>query len=150
MNLFQNFHFAYGCPPVDTNGAAISAASGFASYDTLNSGRPPAKLNVLVGVGNIAANQSAGTFLIQESDDDSSYSTVSGLTFTDLTAASSDNKLFGASFPLGGARKRYYKVMFTGGAGATLIFAVFIAESLSQAPTTATHRGLTEHLIITS
>lgn len=148
---FQNKYYEIGVPPVDTNGAAVSAASGYNTFDTLSvPNGPPGYVSCLVAIGNIAANISAGTMKIEESDDDSSYSAVTGLTFTDLTAASSDNKLFAASWPMGGARKRYFKFSMTGGAGATLVCAIFVAERMNVAPNRTADRGLTEHLIITS
>lgn len=148
---FQNQYFEIGVPPVDTNGAAVSAASGYNTFDsaTVPNG-PPGYVSCLVAIGNIAANISAGTMKIEESDDDSSYTAITGLTFTDLTAAGSDNKLFGASWPMGGSRKRYFRFSMTGGAGATLVCAIFVAERLNVTGNRAADRGLTEHLIITS
>jgi hypothetical protein len=150
MIAFQNMYFEIGVPPVDTNGAAVSAASGYNTFDSLSTGSAPGYVSCLVAIGNIAANISAGTMKIEESDDDSSYSAITGLTFTDLTAAGSDNKLFAASWPMGGARKRYFRFSMTGGAGATLVCAIFVAERLNQNPTTAAGRGFTEHLVITA
>lgn len=149
----QNMDFGLCVPPVDTNGAAVTAASGYATYDSLNSGKPPAYVSCLIAIGNIAANISAGTMRIQESDDDGvldAYANITGLTFTDLTAAGSDNKLFLACWPMGGSRKRYFRFNMTGGAGATLVCAIFMGERLNQTPNRAADQGITERLIITS
>lgn len=151
MVELQKMIFKLNCPPVDTNGAAVTAASGYANFDSRNSNIPVGFVHCLIGIGNIAANISAGTMRIQESADGSTgWTDVTGLTFTDITAAAGDNTLYLASFPLGGTRLRYFRFNMTGGAGATLVFSVFIGERVNQAPTTDALRGVAQSKFITS
>jgi hypothetical protein len=143
-NSLQDLAFFYGVPPIDTNGAPVTSTA----FDTRNGGNSINKCMCLVGIGNIAANISAGSMRVTECETSGgSYTAITGLTFTDLTAAGSDNKLFGAYWTMGGPRMRFFKFELTGGAGATLVFAVFIGSNLNQSPNSATERGLTEQLI---
>lgn len=145
----QQFKFGLGVAPIDTTGAAMSSTA----FDSMNGGRTINHLSCIIAIGNLAANSSAGTFRITESATSAgSYTAITGLTFTDLVAGGAtpdDGKLFFASWPLGGARLRFYKAELTGGAGATLVCAIFMGERLNQTPNTAAERGITgEQLIV--
>lgn len=142
LNL-GNVVLGVGFNPVDSTGATTNGTA----FDTRSQSGISAVL--FVGqVGNIAANASA--FKIQESDNNSSWSDVTGGGFTSPTAAGSDNTLYSALIPLGGARKRYLRATITGGAGATLIGGVWIGERAGQSPNSATERGTAESLFISN
>lgn len=134
----QNAKFGKGINPVDSTGATTDGTT----FDTLGFNYAVCVLSV----GNIAANSSACK--IQESDDDSTWADVSGGGFTAPTAAAGDNTIRACFLPLGGSRKRYLRVTITGGAGATLVSAVWIASRANQSPNSATERGLTEQVFV--
>mgnify|MGYP006935498287 CR=1 FL=1 len=140
MKMLENAKLANAFNPVDSTGATTDGPSVNVSdcfFATL-----------VVNIGNIAANASA--FKVQESDNDSSWSDVTGGGFTSPTAASSDNKCFVAFVPCGGVRKKYLRATITGGAGATLIGGTWILEPISQSPNSNTERGVAETLFITA
>lgn len=131
-----------GIAPVDTTGATTNgtafdlAAQGSISYATC-----------IVLTGNVAANMT--TLKIQESDDNSNWSDVSGASFTAPTAASGDNKIYKADIACNGTgRLRYLRVTATGGAGATLIAAVWLGTRSAETPSSATEAGLAEWKIV--
>lgn len=134
----QNAKFGIGINPVDSTGATTDGTA----FDTLG-------LNYAVCIlqaGNVAANSSACK--LQESDDNSSWSDVTGGAFTAPAATGGDNTIRAAFLACGGSRKRYFRVTITGGAGATLVSATWIGTRANQSPNSATERGLTEQVIL--
>lgn len=140
MRIFQNFSFAAGINPIDTTGATADG-TGFDTASLSGIGA----VGVIVQIGNIAANASA--FKLQESDDNSSWSDITGGGFTSPTAAGSDNKVWCAEVNMQG-RKRYIRVTITGGAGATLVSAVMIGMRVGQTPNTDTERGVAQSIVL--
>lgn len=95
-----------------------------------------------VRYGAIAAN-GANLASVEESDDDSSWSAVSGGAFT-IGTATDDNKVNIIDIPLGGTRKRYLRMKnVESGGGASLVQASFILSRANQTPNTAAERGAT-------
>ena len=88
---------------------------------------------------------------LQESDDNSTWSDVSGLDYSvspnTLPTATDDNHLFGFEVDLRG-RKRYLRPLITVGSGTTGAFVTVIAElnRAEQTPHDAASRGLTATL----
>lgn len=92
-------------------------------------------------------------FKLRESDDDSSYSDVSGADFSvsplTLPGATADNNLY-AIFVNGVGRKRYLDLSLTGGDGAAGTYATVLAilSRAQEAPDTASERGLAQQAIV--
>jgi len=89
-------------------------------------------------------------FKLRESDDDSSYSDVSGADFSaSLPAATDDNKVYAIHVSNMSGRKRYLDLSLTGGDGAAGTYATVIALTVPKAePSTATTRGYAAELIV--
>lgn len=140
MKYLENAKAANAINPVDSTGATTDGTA----FDCAGCSFAACYVNI----GNIAANASA--FKLQESDNNSSWSDVTGGGFTSPTAAGSDNKLFIAFVPCQGTRKRYLRVTITGGAGATLVGGTWLGIPIDASPNTATEYGAAEVLYITS
>lgn len=138
MRVLQDMVFSKGINPVDSTGATTAGTA----FEVVGYSH----VACIISIGNIAANASA--FKIETSDDNSNWSDLSGYAFTSPTAASSDNTIYGAFIETGGgAVKRYLRVTITGGAGATLVSAIWIGSDSHQTPSSAAERGLTEQLV---
>jgi hypothetical protein len=142
MVPLQNIVFGLSVPPIDANGTTPTATV-FDTAQITNGLGPSCTVGVLISIGNIAAN--ATSCIVQEASD-SGFSTdvATVVTFTNPTAAGSDNTLLFATINMG-ARQRYFRVQITGGAGATLVSAVFMALPTGIAPSTATLRGVAQY-----
>jgi len=142
MKAIQNVVFGVAINPVDSIGATTDGTA----FDTAaQSGMGYAA--VVINIGNIAANASA--FKLQESDDNSSWSDITGGGFTSPTAAGSDNKVWVAGVQLGGSRKRYLRVTITGGGGgATLVGGSWLGFQVCQSPNSDTERGVAQSLFV--
>jgi WD40 repeat protein len=104
---------------------------------------------VLLGATDIAM----AALKVSESDDDSSYTDITGADFSvspaTLPSASADNTAVHVGVDMRG-RKRYLDVTATGGdgtAGAYITVIAFLSRA-EQAPVTATNRGLGQSLIV--
>lgn len=141
MVPLQNAIFAMTIPPQDANGATPTATVFDTAQITNNLG-PSTTVFCLIMLGNIAAD--ATSCIVQESSVSNFGSdTATVVTFTNPTASGSDNTMLGATINMG-ARKRYFRVVFTGGAAATLVTAIFVALPTGISPTTAALRGLAQ------
>lgn len=143
MNTAQHDKFVSITPP-----AAIvdNASLTTASVDTL--GYSYARIFLYLGAMDIAMT----ALKIQESDNDSSYSDVTGLVYgtsTDIAGSTSalptatdDNKCFVFEIDLRG-RKRYLDLVATCGDGAagTYVTAFALLSRASDGPVTKTERG---------
>ena len=113
------------------------------------------EITCILGATDIAAV----ALKVQESDDDSSYSDVSGLVFgtsvndtgstSTLPSATDDNKLFGFAIDCK-ARKRYVKLVATGGDGTAGAFMAALAtlSRAEQGPLTAAQAGYSQRLVV--
>lgn len=144
MFALQNIRFAPGIATVDLNGGAATAIA--VDLGAVNLG-PVQELAVLVQFGNVAAACSTGTFLIEHSDNNSTWATLG--TFADTTASDSDNKCVVGFVKTGGTVRRYVRVSITGGAGATLISATWLIVT-GQMPTSVTERGVVQQVFVGS
>tara|TARA_R110002012_G_scaffold30807_1_gene92788 strand:+ start:1301 stop:1786 length:486 start_codon:yes stop_codon:yes gene_type:complete len=102
-----------------------SVAAGTASIDNVidSQGHAGGLLLIAVLLDTIQTGAAVGTFQITESDDDSTYTVVPGcnqITDTqadgsakDTISSTDDDSLVTFYIPLVGARKRYYKLVFT-------------------------------------
>jgi hypothetical protein len=140
----QNCKFVNVTPP-----AAIvdNAAFPTASIDT--KGFRAATIIVQLGALDIAV----AAMKLRESDDDSTYTDVTGADFSvsplTLPSATADNSLYGIFVDLRG-RKRYLDLSLTGGDGTTGSFASVLAilDRAEETPDTATERGLAQQAIV--
>lgn len=138
MQLLQTCKFLNVTPP-----AAIidNAAATTASVDSKGWG----SLVFLVSLG--ALDIAASAFKLTTSDTDGSYADLSGADFSvsplTLPAATDDNKLYAIFVDLRG-KKRYFDLSLTLGDGAagTYVSVLAILTDGSEAPSTATLRGL--------
>lgn len=142
MVPLQNAIFQLCIPPIDGNGTTPTATS----FDTaqLSNGLGPATtVLALIPIGNIAANI---TECIIEEASNSGFTTnvATVVTFTNPTAALSDNTMLGATINMGGNRQRYLRAKITCGASATLVCAIFISLPTGISPSTASLRGLAQ------
>lgn len=142
MLYLPNAVFGRGIDPVDTNGTTTNGPS----FDLAALGGGFREVACIVSIGNIAAN--ATTLKIQESNDNSTWTDVTGGGFTAPTAAAGDNTIRVAVVTTGGARNRYVRVTATGGAGATVISAVWVGLGATQSPNSATERNVSEYLFV--
>lgn len=144
MFQLQNVRVAQGISPVDlgNNGAATAIA---VDLGAVNLG-PVQELMCIVNVGAATAANSAGTFLIEHSDDNSSWATLG--TFADYTS-SNDNVNHIAFIKTGGTVRRYVRVSITGGATATLIAATWLMVT-GQMPSSTTERGALQTIFVGS
>lgn len=114
------------------------------SVDTRNSGIRPTTVHHVVTIG--ATDVAATVFKIQESEDDSTYSDITGASFTgasNLPAATSDNTNWCISVPMGGVRMRYQKVVLTvGNATGAYVAGLAFFENLGQSANSNTERGV--------
>jgi len=96
---------------------------------------------------------------VQESDDNSSFADVTGLIYgtssndagstSALPTATEDNKIYGFAIDCRG-RKRYLKLVATGGDGAagTFMAALATLSRASQGPLTAVEAGYSQRLVV--
>lgn len=113
------------------------------------------EITAMLGATDIAMT----ALKVQESDDDSSYSDVTGLVYgtstndagstSTLPSATSDNGLFGFMIDLRG-RKRYLKLVATFGDGTAggYIAALANLTRASQGKATATAAGYAQRLVV--
>lgn len=139
MNQLQNVKMINHSVPISLTGGTSAVTN---VVDTVGFGG--GELLMIVSLGATAGNFSA--FKIQESDDNSSYSDVTGCvvgTSTDIEGGATDlpdgtgddNGLYVFQIQLTGARKRYYKLVATeGGTGATLMGCIAILSNAGLAP----------------
>lgn len=140
----QNCKFVNVTPP-----AAIvdNAAFPTASIDT--KGFRAACIIVQLGALDIAV----AAMKLRESDDDSTYTDVSGADFSvsplTLPSATADNNLYGIFVDLRG-RKRYLDLSLTGGDGTTGSYASVLAilDRAEETPDTAAERGLAQQATV--
>ena len=142
MITVQNYTFGVGLNPIDTTGATTNGTA----FDTRANGGV-SQATCIVSIGNIAANMT--TLKLEMSNDNSAWVDVTGGGFTAPTAAGADNTLRVAYVNLGNSTiRRYLRVTATGGAGATLISAVWIGTRNGQSANTDTERGVAQSLFI--
>lgn len=90
----------------------------------------------ILGATTIAMDELSLT----ESDDDSSFTAITGTTFTD-PGATSDGKIYTCHVDMTKNRKRYIKAVIDPGAAATLLASVYITDKLDVAPISAATGG---------
>ena len=135
-NLF-NTQVQMALAPIDANGGAVTPLA----IDTLGFNA----LSILILVGNLAADMTA--LKLQECETSAgSYTDVTGGAFVAFPlAATGDGKIWRFNVKLAGARKRFYKVAGTAGAGASLIGMVAIlGRANNLVPNTAAGSGCFE------
>lgn len=142
----QNGKVVLATPPAAiVNNAAITVSS----VDT--KGWDYSTWSLYLGATDIALT----VFKLRESDDDSTYSDVSGADFSvsplTLPSATDDNHIFRIFVDLkNGARKRYQKLSVTVGSGSTGAYSTVVCELFraKNVPSTATLRGLTQQAFV--
>lgn len=147
MHTLQNAFFAQAFRPIDANGVTVTALA-------MDSGQAPAgfnELTVVIQTGNVAADMTA--LKLQHCDTSGgSYTDVTGGNFGATTplplGTGGDNGLWACMVTLTGAGKRFYKVVATGGAAATIIAGLGIFTRGNVAPDTAALRGLVDGTVI--
>lgn len=147
MHTLQNAYVVQAFRPIDANGTTVTALA-------MDSGAAPAgynELTVIIVTGNVAADMTA--LKLQHCDTSGgSYTDVTGGHFGATTplplGTGGDNGTWMLNVTLTGAHKRYFKVVATAGAGATLIAGIGIFTRPNVAPSTAAERGLTDGNII--
>jgi hypothetical protein len=144
MNDLQNVKTVLVTPP----GAIVdNAAFTTAAIDTLGF----AKLLIIVAFG--AMDIAIAALKLRESDDDSTYSDVSGADFSvsplTLPSATADNTMVAIHVDLRG-KKRYMDLSLTGGDGTAGTYATVLAilSNGSEAPNSATERGYAQEAIL--
>lgn len=149
MHTLQNAYFAQCWRPIDATGVTVTALA-------LDSAQAPAgfsELCIIIQTGNVAADMTA--LKLQHCETSGGvYTDVTGGNFGATTplplASGGDNGLWAIFVTLSGAGKRFYKVVATGGAGATLIAGLAIFTRAGVAPDTMALRGLVDGTIITN
>lgn len=144
MDQVKNQKFVNVTPP----GAIVdNAAFTTAAVDT--KGWKRITFLVILGALDIAL----AAFKLRESDDDSSYSDVSGADFSvdsTLPAATADNNIYAIHVDLDGTRKRYMDLSLTGGDGTAGTYATVIAvlSRPEESPDSASERGFAAELSV--
>lgn len=142
MVPLQNAIFGLCIPPIDGNGTTPTATP----FDTaqLSNGLGPATtVLALIAIGNIAGNIT--TCIIEEASDSGFTTDVATVvTFTNPTAAGSDNTMIGATINMGGNRQRYLRTKITCAGSATLVASLFVSLPTGISPSTAALRGLAQ------
>lgn len=150
MNYLQDISVSQLFRPLDANGVTVTAIaidscgpSGFNKYNYLT---------CILVVGNIAADSTA--LAMQHCDTSGgSYATpsiTSSLAFTgaDLPLATGgDNGTWLWQINLGAGYKRYWKMLFTAGAGATLCAGISILSRSNRLPLDITEQGVTKRIV---
>ena len=113
-----------------TNGAGVDA-SGFSA---------------VFGAFFLGAIDGVTALKVQESDDDSTWTDVSGASFTTLPGATDDNKVWTVSIAKKGGRMRYYRWSATTGGTANLICGTFFLGEAAEAGYDSTFYGSGSHL----
>lgn len=145
MFALQNCKFVNVTPP-----AAIVDNAAFTTASVDCRGWKEVVFLVTLGALDIAL----AAFKLRESDDDSSYSDVSGADFSvsplTLPAATDDNKLYAVFVNMANGRKRYLDLSLTGGDGAAGTYATVLAilSRGEDVPYNATTRGLAQQAIV--
>lgn len=144
MQDLQNLKFVNVTPP-----AAIVDNAAFPTAAVDTKGWKKAMFIVQLGALDIAV----AAMKLRESDDDSSYSDVSGADFSvaplTLPSATADNNLYGIFVDLRG-RKRYLDLSLAGGDGTAGSYASVLAilSDGEASPNTVTKRGLAQQAIV--
>jgi hypothetical protein len=145
MHILQRIKFVQVTAPVAINDNTAYTTN---SVDTL--GYDECLFEIAFGAMDIAA----AALKVRESDDDSSYSDVTGADFSvspaTLPSATDDNHFYGVHIKCGGPRKRYLDLSFTAGDGAAGTFAsvnALLAKGETE-PSTAATRGFTQLLTV--
>jgi hypothetical protein len=145
MQILQRIKFVQVTAPVAINDNTAYTTN---SVDTL--GYDECLFEIAFGAMDIAA----AALKVRESDDDSSYSDVTGADFSvspaTLPSATDDNHFYGVHIKCGGPRKRYLDLSFTAGDGAAGTFAsvnALLAKGETE-PSTAATRGFTQLLTV--
>lgn len=136
MDFNQTCKFVQMLAPIVGNDTAYTCTA----VDCVGWGRA----TIVVSVGAIAINMDS--LKIQESNDDSTYVDVSGLTFTAPTTAAYAGTVVVGTLPLRGSHRRYLKPVADPGVGDTLLSILCILSEPINSPTTATEAGLKEWL----
>lgn len=147
MHTLQNAFYAQLWRPIDANGVTVTAIA-------VDMAQAPAGFNEITFViqtGNVAADMTA--LKVQHCDTSGgSYTDVTGANFGATTplplGTGGDNGIWVCNITHTGAGKRFYKVVATGGAAATLIAGLAILTRPNVAPDTAALRGLVDGTII--
>lgn len=143
MNIFQEIKWKNVTPP----GAIVdNAAFTTASMDI----KDTVSWAFLVCLGGL--DIAVAVMKLQESDNDSSYSDVSGADFSvsplTLPSATDDNKLYLITGSSNG-RKRYLDLSLTGGDGSSGSYISVLAGTLPKIkPDTAAERGVAQQAIV--
>lgn len=144
MRMNQLPKVVIGTNPADKNGAGASLT---AACDSLGFG----SMMVLINVGNIAGDLTAGFALTECDTSGGTYTAVSGASFAETAYplnASHDNTVVAMYITLGAGRKRFFKVGYTPAASATLVCINFLLFEPDAAPVTATRHGVSFQVVV--
>lgn len=136
MDFNQTCKFVQMLAPIVGNDTAYTCTA----VDCLGWGRA----TIVVSVGAIAIDMDS--LKIQESNDNSTYVDVSGLTFTTPTTAGYAGKIIVGTVPLRGSHRRYLKPVADPGADDTLLSILCILSEPVVSPTSTTEAGAIEWL----
>lgn len=133
-----------GTNPADKNGAgaSLTAACDSLGYNSML---------VIINVGNIAGDLTAGFALTECDTSGGTYTAVSGASFAETAYplnASHDNTVVAMYVNLGPGRKRYFKVGYTPAASATLVAINFVLLDPAVAPVSATQHGVSFQVVV--
>lgn len=135
----QDVKFAQMIRPIDLTGAtATDIELDTQGWDYLT---------VIVGTGVISADMTA--LKLQENDvAATSEADITGAAWTTFPLATGGDNTLRVGFLDLRKRKRYISIVATGGAGATLIYALAILSRAEKTPTSVTERGADEQFIL--
>lgn len=136
MDFLQTCKYVAMLAPISGNATAYTCTA----VDCIGWGRA----TIVVMIGVIGADMDS--LKIQESNDDSTYADVTGLTFTAPTTAGYAGDIVVGTVPLRGSHRRYLKPVADPGAAATLAAILCILSEPVNSPTTAAEAGVTEWL----
>lgn len=148
MYAGQDVNKSYHIPPAArVNNASFSLLSpGY--IDSF--GYSSVRFDIGLGATDIAM----AALKVQESDDHSTWSDVTGADFSvspaTLPASTDSNHVFSILIPVNGLRKRYFKLVATAGNGAsgTFLTCLVTLGNPLNAPATTAARGYTQELIV--
>lgn len=111
------------------------------------------QLDIYVDIG--ATDKALAEMDVHESDDDSTFTAITGADYVTLTqepSATDDNKCFRWSIKLGQSRKRYFRVELTAGNGTAGTYAVCFAflSDPEIVPNSNSERGLEDCVYLPS
>lgn len=139
MHHLQECSFFQCWRPIDATGSTVTALALDSAF--LNAGYKD--LCIVIQIGNIAADSTA--LKLQECDTSAgSYTDVTGGAFTTVPlplGTGGDNGIWLMFVDLTGNHKRYFKVVFTAGSGATLAAGLAIFGRPGVAPAVTAERG---------